>query len=248
MDVAAGDGRGDDNRHETRQEEVGDQIYRRDVAAHPQHDGRHVADGRPCAAAVGRDDDHAGENPPLLLVGDQPSQQHDHDDRGGHVVQGGRHEKGDDRQQPHQLALVARGNMVGDDVEPAVAVYQVHDGHGPDQENEDFAGVAELLHQFGLDFGIVAQQAENRPDRSGHQQGDGRFVDPGFVLQRDEEITHHEEQNHCSYHIYMFLRKSVSRKVNKLPGIAAVGWGIFCVSDWFLRFFVYLCTRFRANV
>ena len=48
---------------------------------------------------------------------------------------------------PHQFALVARGDVFGDDVEAAVAVDQVHDGHGPDQEDQDFARVAQLVHQ-----------------------------------------------------------------------------------------------------
>jgi hypothetical protein len=91
--------------------------------------------------------------------------------------------------------------VVGDDVEAAVAVDQVHDGHGPDQEDQDFARVAQLVHQLVLNVRVVAQEAEHGPDRSGHQQGDGRFVDPGFVLQRDEQIAHHEEQNHCRNHI-----------------------------------------------
>ena len=30
-----------------------------------------------------------------------------------------------------------------------VAVDQVHDGHGPDQEDQDFARVAQLVHQIG---------------------------------------------------------------------------------------------------
>ena len=51
----------------------------------------------PQRAAVGRDDDNAGEDPSFFLSADHTPQQHDHNDRRGHVVQHGGHKEGDDR-------------------------------------------------------------------------------------------------------------------------------------------------------
>ena len=65
---------------------VAHQGRRSDVAAHPEHDRRHVADGRPGPAAVGGNHDDAAENPALLIIADQFSDQHDHDDGSSQVV------------------------------------------------------------------------------------------------------------------------------------------------------------------
>lgn len=67
--------------------------------------------------------------------------------------------------------------MVGDDVEASVPVDQFDDGHGADQEEEDFARIAELLDQLRADLGVVAQQTQYRPERTAHQQGDRGLVD-----------------------------------------------------------------------
>ena len=199
-------------------------------------------------AAVGGDDDHAGEYPPLLFVGDKPSQQHDHDDRGGHIIQRRRHEEGDYGEQPHQLALVARGDVVGDDAESPVTVDQVHDGHGADQEDQYLAGVAQLIDQFVLDLGVVAQEAEDSPDGSGHEQRDGRFVDFRFVLERDEQVAHHEKQNHCRYHSVRIIKSTMVAKLINCPVFRLSNWAFFEVRIGFWDFFIYLCRRFRANV
>ena len=53
--------------------------------------------------------------------------------------------------------------MWGDDVESSVPVDQFDDGHGADQEEEDFARIAELLDQLRADLGVVAQQTQYRP-------------------------------------------------------------------------------------
>lgn len=53
--------------------------------------------GEKGSAAVGRDDDNAGEDPSFFLSADHTPQQHDHNDRRGHVVQHGGHKEGDDR-------------------------------------------------------------------------------------------------------------------------------------------------------
>ena len=95
--ITAGDGRGNDYRYQGREEQFGHEQARGDITPHPEHDGRYVADGRKGSAAVGRDDDNAGEDPSFFLFADHTPQQHDHNDRCGHVVQHGGHKEGDDR-------------------------------------------------------------------------------------------------------------------------------------------------------
>ena len=61
------------------------------------------------------------------------------------------------------LMLSSHMDVVGDDVESSVPVDQFDDGHGADQEEEDFARIAELLDQLRADLGVVAQQTQYRP-------------------------------------------------------------------------------------
>lgn len=230
-DVVPGDGRRNGRRDECRQEERAHERLRGDVAAHPEHDGRHVADGRPCAAAVGRDDDDAGEEPALLAVGDDAPQQHHHDDGGGHVVEHRRHEEGDDGQQPEQLVLVVGGDVVGDDAEASVGVDEVDDGHGTDEVNQNFARVAQMVNQLVGDVRVVAEEAEDGPDGSAHEQCDGRLVHLDFVLQRDEGVAYHEEQNHGWNHFVwsFYLRYTWPafgvRPASSLRSVGAEGEG-----------------------
>ena len=203
---AAGQGGGDRHREQRRQNQVGHQGAGRHVAAHPEHDGRHVADGRPCAAAVGRHDDQSGEDPPVALFRDDAPQQHDHDDRCGHVVQHGRHEEGDQRQQPQQPAFVAGPDARGDDVEASVGVDQVDDGHGADQVDQYLARAAQLSGELRAGLRAVACQAEEGPERAAHEQRNGRFVDVDFVFQRDEQVACAEERDHGCDHGSEFQR------------------------------------------
>ena len=96
--------------------------------------------------------------------------------------------------------MVSGGDVAGDDDKSAVGVDEVDDGHGSDQEDEDFARVAQLVDELLLDRGVVSAEAEQGPDSAGHQQGDGRFVDMGFVLEGDQEISDREEQGHGGDH------------------------------------------------
>ena len=73
-----GDGRGN--------EQLLDDTCCRDASHVPQHDGRHVADGREGAARIGCWDDERGIDDAVAMVADQFVEHHDHDDRRGHVV------------------------------------------------------------------------------------------------------------------------------------------------------------------
>ena len=116
------------------------------------------------------------------------------------------------------------------------------------QEDQYLAGVAQLIDQFVLDFGVVAQEAEDSPDGSGHEQRDGRFVDFRFVLERDEQVAHHEKQNHCRYHSVRIIKSTMVAKLINCPVFRLSNWAFFEVRIGFWDFFIYLCRRFRANV
>ena len=64
--------------------------------------------------------------------------------------------------------------------------------------------IAQVVDHVVADVRVVAQEAEDRPDGAAHQQCDGRFVDLNFVLQRDEGVADHEEQDHCQDHILSY--------------------------------------------
>ncbi len=58
-----------------------------DLAADPEHRGRHVPDRRPGATGVGRDHDDAGEKQPVIPLGEQLLHQRDHHDGRREVVE-----------------------------------------------------------------------------------------------------------------------------------------------------------------
>ena len=166
-------------------------------------------------------------------------------------------------QQPHQLVLVAGLDVVGDDVETAVRVDQVDDRHGADQEHQYLARVAQVVDHVVADILIVPPEAEDRPYGSAHQQCDGRFVDLNFVLQRDEGVAHHEEQDHCqdhtvSYFSFLFqqgacrpvvrLVGSMRAKVMKFFLAPLQESGIFLFPGCKLRFFAYLCPALEQRI
>ena len=144
----------------TGDQQVCGEVCGRDIAAHPEHDGGDVSDRGPGSSAVGGDDDHAGEDPAFGFVGDESSEHHDHDDGGGHVVEGCGHEEGNEGDEPEEFSFVSGRDVFGDHGESAIGVDQVDDGHGSDEEYEDFAGIAELVDEFVLDFGVVPEEAE----------------------------------------------------------------------------------------
>ena len=200
LDHTRGERRRYYERHKTRQQQITREGSGRDVAAHPEHDCRDVAYGRPCAAAVGRDDDHAGEDPAFVTVAYQTSQHHHHDDRCRHVIQHGRHEEGNEGQKPHQTPLLTCGNVVGDDGEASMHVDQIDDGHGADKEYERLARIAQIRYEFAFDIGIAREDAQHGPDYSAHEQCEGRLVNLDFVFQRYTHIAQNKDKYNACYH------------------------------------------------
>ena len=139
----------------------------------------------------------------------------------------------------------------------------IDDRHGADQEHQYLARVAQVVDHVVADILIVPPEAEDRPYGSAHQQCDGRFVDLNFVLQRDEGVAHHEEQDHCqdhtvSYFSFLFqqgacrpvvrLVGSMRAKVMKFFLAPLQESGIFLFSGCKLRFFAYLCPALEQRI
>ena len=53
----------------------------------PEHDGGNVADWRESTTRVGCDDDEGSINHAILVVGDELTQNHNHHDTGGQIVE-----------------------------------------------------------------------------------------------------------------------------------------------------------------
>jgi hypothetical protein len=54
-------------------------------------------------------------------------------------------------------------NPVDDDVEAAIPVYQLHNGHRADEEHHNLAGVAEGYHKFAGQIGVMGRYGIDRP-------------------------------------------------------------------------------------
>ncbi len=254
--AARGQQYGYDRRDEAGQEQTPHQRPCRHVVVHPEHDGRHVADGRPGAAAVGRDDDHRGAEPTFVAVGNERTQQGDHDDRGGHVVQHGRHEKGDERQQPQEPSLAAHGDAARDDREASAGVDQPHDRHGPDQKDENLARRAQMSGQRVAQASVAAPQGEQRPQHAAHDERRGRLVDLQPVFEGDAEIAQREDRNHCRNHnlfsIVRFRRAAFAGARTPQPlqtpcDASAAGGGHFFDTRLHIPNFYVPLSRLRAN-
>lgn len=130
---------------------MGDRCRSRDVSSNPQHDRRHVADGRPSSSAIGGDHDDTAENPTFLIVADQFPDQHDHHDRSRQVIQDGGHEEGDRSDDEQQLPLVVRGDAVGYEHEPSVRIDQFHGDHRSDQEYQSLSDLSDTVQYLMVD-------------------------------------------------------------------------------------------------
>ena len=138
-----GDGRGN--------EQLLDDTCCRDASHVPQHDGRHVADGREGAARIGRQDDERGIDDAVAMVADQFAEHHDHDDRRGHVVEDGRQDERQCHHAPEQSSFRLRLQRVADEVEATILIDHLHDGHGSHEEEERRGDAAQVLLNDGVD-------------------------------------------------------------------------------------------------
>ena len=193
---------GGDDRYERGEKELADDTPGRDHALDPEHDGGDVADGRERAAGVGGDDDDAAIYHAVLVVLDEFAEHHDHHDRGSEVVEDGREDECHECDAPQQLALAGGGESVLNEIESAVGIDDLDDGHGAHEEEQNLAGLAQMMQQprRGVDaFGRAATGIEG-PAHDTHQQCRNGFVDFKHAFEGYAQVAQDEKDDYCSYH------------------------------------------------
>jgi len=76
---------------------------------------------------------------------ENPFHQGHHDDGGGHVVKDGGEEKGDKGNYPEQARELGGLDPAGNNLETAMAVGYLHNGHGADEKEDNGRSFGELF-------------------------------------------------------------------------------------------------------
>src|SRR5690606_11391841 len=183
------------------QEQLDDPLLRGDLPADPEHGGGDVANRRPGTAGVGGDNHNPYIQPALGAAPYQFAQQRDHHDGGRQVIQHGGEKEGQQADDPQQRNTPARGDAISDDLEAAMGIDKLDDGHRAQQEEQDLGDFAQVMTQRtdhdsrGVGRVIAAQSqgwqdivGTQHQDRPGHGRGEergSRFVEFEGVFQRD---------------------------------------------------------------
>ena len=180
------------HRDNRRQEHLAHHARSGDATLNPQHNGRNIADGRERAARIGREDYERGIREAVFRVAHEFAQHHYHHDARGEIIENSREHEGDAGHAPKQFALGAGGEAVAHEIKAAVGIDDFNNRHGPHQEEQDFARVAEVAQQQVLvddlrgligsnsrHFGEILAGVDHkqRPARHAHQQSRGSLVD-----------------------------------------------------------------------
>ena len=213
------------HRHNRGDEQFGNHPGSRDDALVPEHDRRHIADGRKGTAGIGRDNHQRGIDDTVALIADEFPQDHDHHDRRGQIVENGREKKRHEGDAPQQRSLAARLHRVAHEIETAILVNEFHNRHGSHQEEKRRGGAAQmvlnhLVHRRG---NMVAKgrrhvtggiEHKQRPCGDEHQQGNGCLVDFRHTFDSNEEIADAENDDYrysqCTHSLNRYFRR-VSR-------------------------------------
>ena len=151
------------HRHNAGQKQIDNKADRRHFLVHPQHDSGDVTNGREGTTGIGRDNNHASEQPTIFLVAEEATQHHHHDDGGRHVVEHGRHDKRERTDNPQQVPLALGIDVLGDERKTAIAVNDLNNGHGTDKEHHNLASVTQLHDDCLMHFRIVAKESIDGP-------------------------------------------------------------------------------------
>ncbi len=87
------------------------------------------------------------------------------------------------------------------EVESAVGIDDLHDGHGAHKEEENLAGLSEMMEQTSGIVSAVAHAAgvESPADNTHKQCGYG-FVDLQHTLKCDAQIAEDKKRDNSCYH------------------------------------------------
>ena len=163
------------------------------------------------------------------MVGNELSENHDHHDTGGQIVEDGREEEGKDSDTPEERTLRLGLHHLANPVESAVLVHDFHDGHRTHQEEECCGSIAQmflddsghLLHHSCCTACIIRvhqleilhwiQHVEG-PTTYQHQQGYRSLVYLSQAFGSYECIAEHENDNNrnckCSHYFLFIIRYS----------------------------------------
>lgn len=199
------------HRHERRQEQFCQHSARCYHALYPQHDGRNVSYGRERASRVGGYYHYRGEYHALLVVAYELAQHHNHHDGRGEIVEYGREEERHEGDAPQQFALATGLHDVAHEVESAIGVHNLHDGHRSHEEEQSLGSVAEvhfqnLAHMRGYRPHAFRRTADGggeilsgvchvcRPAQYAHEKRHCRLVHFGETLCRYAHISGNEDK------------------------------------------------------
>ncbi len=125
------------------------------------------------------------KNKTLFTIFEQALHQSNHHDGGGHVVEDGREVEGDEADDPEQARQLGGLDARGDDLEAAVGVGHLDDGHGADQEEYDGCGFGQFFREL-VDDAFDSEGACKRvkgPHQARGDQRRGGLVDFNRVLE-----------------------------------------------------------------
>ncbi len=191
------------HRHERRQENLHNHARRRNHALVPEHDCRHVADGREGAARIGCNHHQGSVNQAVFLVADELPENHNHHNRRGQIVEDGRQDERHEGDAPEQFFLARGLQHVAHKIKAAVLINEFHDGHRAHQEEQCGRGGAEvsfnlLAHDEGFPLANGRSQIlcrinhEERPADDKHQQRNGRLVHFRYTFDGNAEVADDE--------------------------------------------------------
>ena len=202
------------HRHQTGQENLFHHTDGSDRALDPKHDRRHIADGREGTAGIGGNHNETDVVQTIFMTVDQLTQHHDHDNRGGQVVEHGRKDKGDEGNFPQERPLGLGTKGLAHKVEPTVRIDDLYHRHGPHEEEERLTDFAEMLaqdvrgheihHGFARSFQLIGikhrdifggAEGVKHPAGHTHEQRHCGLVDFDHVFEGDAEIPENEDRD-----------------------------------------------------
>ena len=110
----------------------------------PEHQAFRVTDNGKRTAAVGGKEDGTAEYHTLSATWDDAVHDGEHQHGGGKIIEVDRDDEGDDGEYPKHLPAAARAKQLAHEVEAAVVIEYIHDGHGGEQKKHDFGSPAHL--------------------------------------------------------------------------------------------------------
>jgi hypothetical protein len=198
----------------------------RNIATSPQEQSGNIADGRTGTASIGCNDYNATEDEACFTFGNKFARYGNHYYHSCQVAQKNGHEEGNDTQNPQQFTLCVGLDGLCYNAKTSMRVNDVDDGHGAKYEEEGRGNISQTTYQFyfgkfkghvvdrhlsqfgkhGYEFADVCWRVddeelfcieqEDNPQKYGHADGGGGFVDLDNILKSDGQDSEDEHHRH----------------------------------------------------